>query len=123
MKLKPLKLLALGALTITPLLFASCTYKDYLKEVAEEEGLTKEQAELVPHAAYTKEFLTVNPDGTREINYDAWMTNEAVLEKLTKMEGVTKDILGTEDPQLKKMIDEFPGMKESIEKEQRIIQY
>lgn len=119
------KIILAGSLILLPtFLFSSCkTYRDHLIDVAIEKGLTKEQAELIPHGAYKKEFIKEDKDtGAREINYEGVTTKEA-LEKIAKLEGDANYMLDDEDPRIAEMMNDFKGMRESVEKERNILHF
>lgn len=125
--MKPrLKKLAMGA---TGLLFAAsllggCSppYKQHVRDIAAEKGYTEEQAEVIYHGILVKEIMTVNDDGTRSIDYD-WASNHDILLKIKDMKDDIKAILETQEPKTVKMLDEFGDMRESIEKNGKIVKF
>ncbi|MBU4501026.1 MAG: hypothetical protein KKA79_00420 [Nanoarchaeota archaeon] len=125
--MKPrLKKLAMGA---TGLLFAAsllggCAppYKQHVRNIATEKGYTSEQAEVIYHGILVKEIMAVNEDGTRTINYD-WASNQDILLKIKDMKDDIEAILNDTNPKTVKMLDEFGDMKESIEKNGKIVKF
>jgi len=114
---------------ITGLLFATtflggCVqpYKHYVRQVAKEKGFTQEQAEVIYHGVLIKEMMEEKEDGNREIKYD-WASNTDVLDKIDEMKGDLNNILNSKETKIIKMLEGFPGMKESIEKNGRIVKF
>jgi len=112
--------LLMGGLAVT--LFSCMPYKETVMDIAKKRGYTEEQAEVIYHGVLVNEMMVKNEDGTRKINYN-WISTKRILEQIESTKDDLDGFLSYKNKGFAKIVDDFPGMRESLEKSRRVAQF